>query len=337
MTLTRSQIDELPKVELHVHLEGTLDARRIGELAAAAGQTLPRPPEQLFQLPSLSAFLDFLDWTCSLVSTPELASQLAYDYAAAASATGIVYAEVIVNPTHWPAWELGALVDAITDGFERAEREGLAECHLLLSILRSQTATEADALVEWIERHRPARVLGLSVDGNEATAGHRGERFVDAYRRAGEIGLGRTAHAGESSGADGVLAALDLLVVDRIDHGVRASDNPEVVQRLAENGVALNVCLSSNLIHLYPDLAAHPIAGLVAAGVPVTLATDDPGYLGIDLSGEFAKAAEHLGWSLDDLAAVTRRAIDAAFCPPPTRARLHLRLDDHLKSKEHSS
>jgi adenosine deaminase len=106
---------------------------------------------------------------------------------------------------------------------------------------------------------------------------------------------------------------------------------------LAENGVALNVCLSSNLIHLYPDLAAHPIAGLVAAGVPVTLATDDPGYLGIDLSGEFAKAAEHLGWSLDDLAAVTRRAIDAAFCPPPTRARLHLRLDDHLKSKEHSS
>ena len=331
--LTDSLVRGLPKVELHVHLEGTLERERIAEIAAVVGEPLPRPVEQLFDFDSLSTFLEFLDWTCSIVRTPELAAQLAYDFAARATRDGILYAEVIINPTHWQRWDLGELIDALTEGFDRAEADGLAECHLLLSILRSQSGEDALALVEWMGEHRPRRVLGLSIDGDEARAGRTGPRFAAAYERAGELGFGRTAHAGESSGADGVRDAIDLLHVDRIDHGVRAIDDPEIVHRLVDEDITLNVCISSNLVHLYPDLPSHPFLALHRAGVPVTLNTDDPGYVGIDLTGEFLKAANAAGWGMAELAGVTRRAIDAAFCPPATAARLHAAVDAYLAAR----
>jgi adenosine deaminase len=320
----------LPKAELHVHLEGTLSAARIAALCEEVGEPLPRPAESLFRFDGLSDFLAFLDWTCDLVRTPKIAAAIAYEYAERATRDGIVYAEVIINPTHWSRWELGELVEALTLGFERAHADGLAECHLLLSILREQSEADAVALVEWMGANRPRRVLGLSVDGNEARAGRTGPRFAPAYRLAGELGFGRTAHAGESSGPDGVRDALDLLDVDRIDHGVRAIDDPGIVQRLVERGTTLNVCVSSNLVHLYPDLASHPINALRDAGVAITLNTDDPGYLGIDLTGDMCKVADGCGWSAGDLAAVSRNAINAAFCPPATAAALHRTLDSFL-------
>jgi adenosine deaminase len=331
--LVDSLVRGLPKVELHVHLEGTLERDRIASIAAELGEPLPRPVERLFEFDSLSTFLEFLDWTCSLVRTPELAAQLAYDFAARATRDGTVYAEVIINPTHWNGWDLGELVDALTSGFDRAEADGLAECHLLLSILRSQSREDALALVEWMGEHRRPRVLGLSIDGDEAGAGRTGPRFAAAYERAGELGFGRTAHAGESSGAEGVRDALDLLHVDRIDHGVRAIDDPAIVQRLVDDDITLNVCISSNLVHLYPDLASHPFVALHDAGVPVTLNTDDPGYVGIDLTGEFLKAATAAEWGLAELAGVTRRAIEAAFCPPATAVRLHAAVDAYLAAQ----
>lgn len=331
--LTDSLVRGLPKVELHVHLEGTFDRHRIAEIAAEVGEPLPRPVDQLFEFDSLSTFLEFLGWTCSLLRTPELAAQVAYEFAARASRDGTLYAEVIINPTHWQRWDLGELVDALTAGFDRAEADGLAECHLLLSIMRSQSGDDALALVEWMGVHRPRRVLGLSIDGDEALSGRTGPRFAAAYERAGELGFGRTAHAGESSGAEGVRDALDLLHVDRIDHGVRAIDDPEVVQRLVDDDVTLNICLTSNLMRLYPDLVSHPFLALHRAGVPVTLNTDDPGYVGVDLTGEFLKAATAAGWGLAELADVTRRAIDAAFCPPTTAARLHAAVDAYLADR----
>jgi adenosine deaminase len=328
--LDAERVRALPKVELHVHLEGTFSAERIAAMAAEVGEELPRPVDRLFSFDDLSAFLTFLDWTCGLIRTPSMAARAAYDYASRASANGIIYAEVIINPTHWAGWDLGALVDALTDGFETAERDGLASCHLLLSILRAQPAEYALALVEWMGVHRPPRVLGLSIDGDEARTGRTGERFAAAYDLAGSLGFGRTAHAGESSGADGVRDALDLLHVDRIDHGIRAIDDPALVARLAAEQITLNVCLSSNLVHLYPDAASHPFRALHAAGVPLTINTDDPGYIGVDLAEEFVKIAALMGWALEDLAAITRHAIDATFAPPSTKLALHARLDEFL-------
>lgn len=320
----------LPKVELHVHLEGTFSAERIAAMADEVGEELPRPVDRLFSFEDLSAFLTFLDWTCGLIRTPRMAAGAARDYAARAAANGVVHAEVIVNPTHWQGWDLGELVEALTVGFEEAEREGLASCHLLLSILRDQSGDDALALVEWMGAHRPRRVLGLSIDGDESRAGRTGDRFAPAYELAGSLGFGRTAHAGESSGAEGVRDALDLLHVDRLDHGIRAVDDPALVARLAREQVPLNVCLSSNLVHLYADAASHPFRDLHAAGVPLTINTDDPGYIGVDLADEFVSIAALMGWGLSELAGVTRRAIDASFAPPATKLALHGRLDAFL-------
>lgn len=328
--LDRARVRALPKVELHVHLEGTIDAPDIARLAEEVGEPLPRPVDELFSADGLSDFLAFLDWTCGLVRHPSQAEAVAYDFARRAHADGIRYAEVIVNPTHWGGLPLDELVAGITAGFDRAAGDGHAECNVLLSILRGQTADEAIALARWMADHRPRRVVGLSVDGDEAVSGRTGERFAPAYRLAAEAGFGLTAHAGESSGPEGVADAIDLLGVSRLDHGVRAVEDPALLARVVELGIPMNVCLSSNSHLLYPDLADHPLPELVAAGVAVTINTDDPAFIGCDLTGEMLLATGLCDWDLDDLARVTRTAIDASFAPPDRKARLHAEVDRAL-------
>jgi adenosine deaminase len=325
---TTASLGELPKVELHVHLEGSFDARRIAELAAEAGEPLPRPVETLFAFDGLDGFLAFLDWTCGLVRGEEHAERVAYDFAARASRDRTRYAEVIVNPTHWRGWRVGALVAALAAGFDRAAADGLTDCRLLLSLLREQSADESLALVRWMADTRPPRVVGLSVDGNEGRAGRTGPRFAPAFRLARAEGFGCVAHAGESSGPDGVVDALELLGVDRIDHGVRAAEDPALVARLARSGMVLDMCLTSNLTMLYGSFDEHPLAELLAAGVPVTLNTDDPAYLDISLTDEFVLAADRLAWSLEDAIARVRTAVDAAFCDPARATSLRRELED---------
>ena len=320
----------LPKVELHLHLEGTFSAERIAVLAARAGEALPRPLDELFRFEALSDFLEFLDWTCGLVRTRELAEQVAHDLAAQAAAVGTRYAEVILNPTHWSSWDLAELVEAVTVGFERARADGHAECHLVLSILRTQSATEALELVEWMGRTRPRRVVGLSVDGDESRTGPTAERFAPAYRRAAELGYGLTAHAGESSGPQGVQDAVELLGVSRVDHGVRAIEDEQVLELLRTRDITLNVCLSSNLVLMYDDERDHPLPALDAAGVKVTVNTDDPAYMDTDLLQEYLRCARLVGWDLQGLAAASRRAVDAAFCSEATAAELRSQIAEFM-------
>ena len=143
----------------------------------------------------------------------------------------------IVNPTHWDAWRdrLPALFDALAQGLAEAEQDGLATVNLCVSLLRQQTAQEAVELVDWILRDRPDRVVALSIDGNETAAGRTGARFAEAFTRARDGGLHRTVHAGESSGPEGVWDAIRYLHAERIDHGVRAIEDPELVAYLADS------------------------------------------------------------------------------------------------------
>jgi adenosine deaminase len=321
----------LPKVELHVHLEGAFAPDRISELAAEARERLPRPPDRLFEFAGLDGFLEFLDWTCGLVRNDVQAERAAYDFAARAHRDGTHYAEVIVNPTHWRAWDVSDLVTALSAGFDRAADDRLTDCRLLLSLSRTQTADDAMSLVRWMAKQRPERVVGLSIDGNEERTGRTGERFAPAFAVARAEGFGCAAHAGESSGPEGVIDALDLLRVHRIDHGVRAAEDPALVARLAGTGVPLDVCLTSNLmLGRYESLGAHPIERLLHAGVAVTVNTDDPSLMDTDLTAEFELASAHLGWSVEDAAARVRTAIDAAFCEPERASALHRALDGFL-------
>jgi adenosine deaminase len=315
----------MPKAEIHVHLEGTLEADTIVQWAGEAGGELPRPVDRLFEFRGLPDLLRFLDWSCALADRSEQLASAARGFARRETAAGAGYADLIFNPTHWPAWRdrLPAFVDALDAGFREAEQDGLAEVGLCVSLLRGQTAEEAVHLVELLIEMRHARVVALSIDGDERAAGRTGSRFADAFRRAADSGLGRTAHAGESSGPEGVRDALELLGVERIDHGVRAVEDPALVRELADRGVPLDVCPRSNVtLGLYSDLESHPIDELRRAGVPVSVNTDDPALLRTDLVEEYLRAAQAFDWDEAVLAKVAGTSIDASFANDDTKRRL---------------
>jgi adenosine deaminase len=321
-------IRAMPKVELHVHVEACLTGERMVQLAEELDVPLPRPVEELVTYTSLPLFLETFEWWCSLLRTPESAERLAYDAAAEMTKEGIVYAELLMGPKYWSRLDYQESIPALVRGFERAGADGLTECGLVPSISREQSSGWAMELVNWIQDSKLSRVVGIGLDGNEVETGRTCPKFSHVYDRAAEIGLGRTVHAGESSGPEGVADALEYLHVDRIDHGVRAIEDPNVVKQLVDEQVTLNICATSNvLIALYPDLASHPIGRLAAAGVPVTVNTDDPAVMDIALSEEFVDVGRTLGWNMNDTVNATRTAIDAAFCGPERRTALHQQLE----------
>ena len=324
-------IRAFPKVELHVHVEACLSAARIKDLAAEAGVPMLRPADSLFVYSSLADFLKTYEWWCDLLRTPEIAEQLAYDAAAQMGEDGIVYAEVLCGPRYWTHLRREPLIEALAAGFERAHRDGHADCGLTPSISREQSPEWAMGLVEWLGASGPSRVVGLGLDGNEELLGRTSPKFTEVYALAADLGFGRTAHSGESSGPDGVWDALEHLHLDRVDHGVRSIEDPALLEHLAERQITLNVTPTSNVVTgMYPDIDHHPVGPLIEAGVQVTINSDDPKAMKVTLSGEFAAVSRSLDWSLADVAAATRRAIDAAFCDQEKAALLRRQVDDHL-------
>jgi adenosine deaminase len=315
----------LPKAEVHAHLEGCFEAETLERWAAQAGVPMPRPREHLLRFDGLADFLHFLDWACSLASTTDRLAELAYGYCTRLAASGARYADVIVNPTHWTAWHgrLPAMIDAIDAGFAAAAQDGLPRVGLCVSLLRTQSADAAAELVDRLVALRHPRVVALSIDGNEAAAGRTGMRFAAAFRSAAAAGLRRTVHAGESSGPEGVRDAIELLGADRIDHGVRAIEDPDLVALLADRRIPLGICPTSNLaLGVYGSIDAHPIDRLRRAGVVVSINTDDPALLGASLEGEYALCARAYGWSEDDLRALARNSIEASFADADLKATL---------------
>jgi adenosine deaminase len=326
MRVDLSWIAELPKVELHTHLEGTLTPDRIGELADLAGVVLPRSPEQLFEFDDLAGFLELISLSCGLVRRPEDAERIAYELAAHAAGDGVIYQEVMLTPESWAGLPYQDLIDAVGSGFEHAFRDGYADCRILATLVRRQSPEEALEFVRWLGKERPTRVVGLGLEGDEKFDELTSGRFEEAYAEAGDSGFGLTAHTGESSGPVGARDALDRLKVTRLDHGIRAAEDLSLVTRLVDEGISCNVCLASNMALVYTDLSDHPLPQLVEAGVGITVNTDDWQRFG-PLSSELASVATLMDWGPTDLIGVTRTAIDSSFCDPDRKAALHAVVD----------
>jgi adenosine deaminase len=306
----RQRLRALPKAEIHVHLEGCLSKDQIISLAEAAGEPLPRPADDLFTFANLAEFLSFLDWSCSLVRTEAQVEAMAYAFCERMCAQGTLYADPIINPTHWEGWRhrLPEMIAALDRGFSAAEQDGLPPVRLCLSLLRQQSADEAIELLDMMIALRHPRVVALSIDGNEAAAGRTGPRFADSFRRAAAAGFHRTAHAGESSGPEGIRDAIRFLDVERIDHGVRAVEDALLMDELRQLGMPLGITPSSNvLLGLYPDYGDHPIDRLRRHGIQVS---------------EYAHMVETFGWGAAELRAVARTSIEASFAPPETKRDL---------------
>jgi adenosine deaminase len=346
-------IRSIPKAELHVHLEGTFELVDLMELAKQAGAELPGPARSIFdigthrkpELPEvttggnreigigvggLGGFLAFLDWECGLVVTAESAARTAYRFAARQSASGVRYSDVIVNPTHWSAWRgrESLLLDALGEGFAEAEQDGLCPVSIAVSLLRSQSSTDAAAMVDLLIDSRPSRVVALSVDGDEKTTGRTGLKFQEAFRAAKKAGLHRTVHAGESSGPEGVWDAIDLLGAERIDHGVRSIEDENLIRQLVDRQIPLNVCPRSNLtLGLYDSWHEHPLPALVDAGVTVTINTDDPAPMGTTLVHDWSRCARDYSYGYLDLLGFARNSITASFANDDIKRDLFAELD----------
>lgn len=326
----------LPKAEVHCHFEGCVQADIVCRAAKRQGVELPwatrgdrgsaarSAPTEGPPVNSLTDLLEYLDVSCALLDQADELAAVAYAASRHVSASGVRYLEVIITPFHWLAWRgrLGAMVEAIDAGFAQAESDGLTECRLCLSVSRRQTASEALELVDWMLATRHPRVVALSIDGNERDGSHN-ERFAEAFASAAAGGFHRCAHAGESSGPTGVREAIELLGAERIDHGIRAIEDPALVSELARKEVPLDVCPSSNrILGLTPDPARHPIGTLFEAGVRVSLNTDDPIIYGIHLSGEYRGTAATFGWGQHELAAIAKTSIESSFADPARKQEL---------------
>ena len=313
----------LPKAEVHLHLEGCVPPSLV-----AGGDERPRLPVR-----NLGELLAYLDWACARIDRPAQLATIAYETMARATANGAGHVDLIANPTHWPAFagRLDAFVGGLDEGFAQAEADGLGTAALCLSLKRTQGAQEADELVSWILAHPGGRVVALSIDGDErdGAASHT-ERFRAAFARAAAAGVHRCVHAGESSGAHGVRAAIDALLAERVDHGIGCIEDTALVAEIAARGIPLDVCPGSNVrLGVVASLAAHPLERLRRAGVRVSIDTDDPLLYGTELTGEYLSCAAAFAWDREALRALARTSIESCFAPPSRRAELLRALDAH--------
>ncbi|HEX5899204.1 MAG TPA: adenosine deaminase [Solirubrobacteraceae bacterium] len=322
---------DVPKAELHVHLEGTATPDLVRRIAARNGLEVP---EGVFAAPDRFAWRDFLDFlntynmAASVIRTGEDYRDVAYEYLAACARDRTIYVELTASVDHA---RLVGLSDAehwegIAAGIDDARRDHGIEARILSVAVRNFGVGRAIEIAEHTAGRPHPYVVGFSLAGDEA--GYPPEPYAEAYGIAAAAGLGCTVHAGEWAGADSVRGALELPVT-RISHGVRAIEDPALVDELARRQVTLEVCPTSNVVlGVFPSYAEHPFPVLREAGIALTLGSDDPPYFGASLGGEYAVAREHFGLDDDELVAITRTAIEASFAEPALRAELLIRLTD---------
>ena len=293
-----------PKIELHVHLEGTVRARTLLQIARRNG--LPLPADTVEGLAALYEFRDFAHFlevwlmTTGALRTERDFRQVVVDYAAEAAGLGAVYIEGIFTPAE--AVSRGAGWDEVFTGYcdgaqQAAEQHGV-RVRLTPDIPRGWPLDAAELTARYAVTYRDRGVVGLGLGGAEAE--YPPQPYARAFAIARDGGLGSVPHAGEAAGPASIRGALDRLAADRIRHGIRAVDDPGLVADLAARGEVLDVCPISNLrTGVVASLAEHPLPQLVAAGVACSVSTDDPAMFGTDLAADYAAAA-HLGVSARD-------------------------------------
>ena len=318
--------------ELHLHLEGSLRAASAVELAAARGlpwgELTPRQLQRKFRYASFVDFLYTVRDMAQVLCSYEGLERAAKELSASLSSSGVRYAEVYVSPVIYARWGLDtaeALL-AADRGFAAGELEGGARCAILLDSVRHWGTDPAHAVLDAFERSGCTRAIGFGLGGDETTPL---AQFEEVVARVRSLGLRPIVHAGETGPAGDVRTAMRTLGVERVAHGIRAVDDPELLAEIRERGVALDVCLTSNY-RTGAVRGAHPIRRLLDAGIAVTLSTDDPSLFRTDLAREFRLARRVFGVSGSELATIASNAIEHSFATEETKATLRAELARRL-------
>ena len=312
-----------PKIELHVHLEATVQPATLLEIARRNGEALPAESEEelreLYRFRDFEHFIEIWILTTNVLRLEADFRQVVVDYAEEASSHGAVYLEAIFSPIErtWRGVDWDEIFAGYCDGAEEARELHGVEVRLTPDITRSAPLEDALALVRYAAKYRDRGIVAVGLGGEEAL--YPPEPFAPAFRAARADGLGSVPHAGEVAGPASIRGALEELEADRLRHGIRAVDDPGLLGELADRGIVLDVTPISNVrTGAVPSLAEHPLPTLVEAGIRCSVSTDDPAMFDTNLTREY-EAACSLGISAGTF---FEAGVSGALCDEPTRARL---------------
>ena len=317
MNELKKLVQDLPKAELHIHIEGSLEPEMMFELAQRNGVDLPYPDvaaiRSAYQFNCLQDFLDLYYQGMSVLLTRQDFHDLTWAYLKRCRDDRVVHTELFFDPQGHTGRGVSfeTVFEGIWSALERGERELGISSRVIMCCLRH--LDEADAFAT-LEQAMPFldRIEGVGLDSSEV--GHPPDKFLAVFRRAGELGLKRVAHAGEEGPPDYVYQALDGLQVDRIDHGNRSLEDPALVGRLAREQMPLTVCPQSNLrLAVVGDMSEHPIRQMLKSGLKATVNSDDPAYFGGYVNDNFNALVEAVGLTEEEILGLVRNSFEASF------------------------
>ena len=322
----------LPKAELHLHIEGTLEPELAFALARRNHLTLPYTTvdelRAAYEFTDLQSFLNLYYALTDVLRTEADFTDLTRAYLTRAAAQGVRHAEIFFDPQAHTSRgiALDTVVNGITAALDTAEADHGISTHLILCFLRDRPAAEA---LDTLRAARPhlGRIIGVGLDSAEV--GHPPNKFAQVFATARDMGLHLVAHAGEEGPPDYIGQALDL-GAERIDHGIRCLEDPALVARLAAARTPLTVCPMSNVrLRAVDTMADHPLPALMDAGLLVTVNSDDPAYFGGYVDDNYRALAEHLNLDTERLRTLARNSFEASFLPAARKKELIALVDAH--------
>ncbi|WP_341394958.1 adenosine deaminase [Arthrobacter sp. G119Y2] len=324
--MSTSPAAQLPCAELHLHIEGTLEPELIFELAARNGITLPYADlaelRARYEFTDLQSFLDLYYANMEVLRTEADFADMTRAYLRRAAAAGVRHVEMMVDPqAHLlRGVPLSTCINGVAGALAGSLEEFGVSSELIAAFLRDRPVEEAeDVLRQLLALNAP--IVGIGLDSAEL--GNPPEGFIELYRMAREAGLKCVAHAGEEGPSHYIEQALDLLLVDRIDHGVRCLDDSELVDRLVRDRIPLTICPFSNVrLRSVDTLADHPLPQMLARGLNVSVNSDDPAYFGGYVDDNFQLLQSTFDLSVDQLQELAVNSVEASFAPPARRAEL---------------
>ncbi|MGE0347895.1 adenosine deaminase [Hydrogenophaga sp.] len=334
-TTTATQLAAaIPKAELHIHIEGSLEPELIFALAQRNGLSLAYDSvdalRAAYAFTDLQSFLDIYYAGASVLLHEADFHDMAWAYFLRARADNVVHAEIFFDPqTHTARGvPMATVINGLSSACDRAQAELGMSTALILCFLRHLSEEDAFATLEAAMPYR-ARFIGVGLDSSEV--GHPPSKFSRVFARCRELDLRIVAHAGEEGPPAYIWEALSDLRTERIDHGVRSLEDPALVNELAKRRTPLTVCPLSNLkLCVVDDLKAHPMKRLLDAGLCATVNSDDPAYFGGYMNANFVQTVEALGLSRDDVITLARNSFEASFVSEARRAELMALLDSAI-------
>ena len=333
MAVSESFIAGLPKVELHVHHVGSVPLRAVAELAARHPGTVPSDPDELARYFIFDDFPHFIRnylAVVDLIKTAEDVRLITYEVAAEMASQNIRYAELTVTPYISITDELPAeaFLEAIEDARQAASRDHGVELKWIFDIPADFGLPAAELTASIALDHDVPGLVGFGLGGSER--GFPRSMFRDQFDRARAAGLRSVPHAGETTGPDNVWDAVISLGGERIEHGIAAAGDQRLLEHLVKHKIALDICLTSSVaLRVVPDLDQYPIGELVAAGVTITINTDDPPMVGTDLNNEYAIAAGLLDLDTHGVMGLALAAVEASFASSETKAALRTEISSY--------